>query len=232
MVGSVTLDGNGNIVSGEADASANGFYSTVPSITGTYSLDSTGHGTLAFSLNNTGCCGTFAQTHAITCVSTFSVGSVFAPADFRGRSVQRANDRRRRQHGSANRRSDFSAAQVSGGYSFTLIGFSAAAVKAAGGTGLNGSWGGVFTADGVGDDQRGHLRYEHCGRSAQLQLHSIHRNFYASRHQRPRHPHAHDERGDDLRLLHRDAGSFAIDLDQRIPWLCRQYRERVRTGLR
>ena len=44
---------------------------------------------------------------------------------------------------------NFSAAQVSGGYSFTLIGFSAAAVKAAGGTGLNGSWGGIFTADGA-----------------------------------------------------------------------------------
>src|ERR1700722_11293525 len=44
----------------------------------------------------------------------------------------------------------FSAAEVSGGYSFTLIGFSAAAVKAAGGTGLNGSWGGIFTADGAG----------------------------------------------------------------------------------
>src|ERR1700689_2526846 len=74
MVGSVTLDGKGNIASGEADASANGFYSTVPSITGTYALDPRGHGTLAFSLNNTGCCSTFAQTHAITCVSTSASG--------------------------------------------------------------------------------------------------------------------------------------------------------------
>ncbi len=52
---------------------------------------------------------------------------------------------------------NFTAAQVSGGYSFTLTGFSAAAVKAAGGTGLNGSWGGIFTADGVGAITGRHL---------------------------------------------------------------------------
>jgi hypothetical protein len=150
MVGSVTLDGNGNIVSGEADASANGFYSTVPSITGTYSLDSTGHGTLAFSLNNTGCCGTFAQTHAITCVSTSASGVcshlLISEADqFNGLTIGGVGSMDLQTAGP-----NFSAAQVSGGYSFTLIGFSAAAIKAAGGTGLNGSWGGVFTADGVG----------------------------------------------------------------------------------
>lgn len=151
MVGSVTLDGNGNIVSGEADASANGFYSTVPSITGTYSLDPTGHGTLAFSLNNTGCCGTFAQTHAITCVSTSAATGlcshlVISEADqFNGLTIGGVGSMDLQTAGPG-----FSAAQVSGGYSFTLIGFSAAAIKAAGGTGLNGGWGGVFTADGVG----------------------------------------------------------------------------------
>ena len=150
MVGSVTLDGNGNIVSGEADASANGFYSTVPSITGTYSLDATGHGTLAFSLNNTGCCGTFAQTHAITCVSTSASGVcshlLISEADqFNGLTIGGVGSMDLQTAGPS-----FAASQVSGGYSFTLIGFSAAAVKAAGGTGLNGSWGGVFSADGVG----------------------------------------------------------------------------------
>ena len=149
MVGSVTLDGSGNIVSGEADASANGFYSGVPSITGTYTLDPTGHGTLAFSLNNTDCCGTFAQTHAITCVSTLPSAGVcshllIAEADqFNGLTIGGV--------GSMDLQTSapiFSASQVSGGYSFTLTGFSGAAVKAAGGTGLNGSWGGVFTADG------------------------------------------------------------------------------------
>jgi hypothetical protein len=151
MVGSVTLDGNGNIVSGEGDASANGFYSTIPSITGTYTLDPTGHGTLAFSLNNTSCCGTFAQTHSITCVSTSATAPVcshvlISEADqFNGLTIGGVGSMDLQTAGPA-----FSAAQVSGGYSFTLIGFSAAAVKAAGGTGLNGSWGGIFTANGVG----------------------------------------------------------------------------------
>jgi hypothetical protein len=143
MVGSVTLDGNGNIVSGEADASANGFYSTVPSITGTYSLDPTGHGTLAFSLNNTGCCGTFAQTHSITATSSSHL--VISEADqFNGLTIGGVGSMDLQTAGPG-----FSASQVLGGYSFTLIGFSSAAVKAAGGTGLNGCWGGIFTADGV-----------------------------------------------------------------------------------
>lgn len=149
MAGSVTLDGNGNIVSGEADSSANGFYSTVPSITGTYSLDATGHGTLAFSLNNTSCCGTFAQTHSITCTSTSSTGVcshlLISEADqFNGLTIGGVGSMDLQTAGPT-----FSAAQVSGGYSFNLTGFSAAAVKAAGGTGLNGCWGGIFTADGV-----------------------------------------------------------------------------------
>lgn len=151
MVGSVTLDGNGNVVSGEADASANGFYSTIPSITGTYTLDSTGHGTLALSLNNTSCCNTLAQTHSITCVSTSSTTGLcthllISEADqFNGLTIGGVGSMDLQTAGPS-----YSAAQVSGGYSFTLTGFSAAAVKAAGGTGLNGCWGGIFTADGVG----------------------------------------------------------------------------------
>jgi hypothetical protein len=150
MVGSVTLDGDGNIVTGEADASANGFYSTVPSVTGTYAMDNTGHGTLAFSLNNTSCCGTFAQTHSITCVTMNSSGVcshlLISEADqFNGLTIGGIGSMDLQSAGP-----NFSAAQVSGGYSFTLTGFSSAAVKAAGGTGLNGSWGGIFTADGVG----------------------------------------------------------------------------------
>lgn len=149
MVGSVTLDGAGNIVSGEADSSANGFYSTVPSVTGTYTLDATGHGTLAFSLNNTSCCGTLAQTHSITCTSTSSTGVcshlVISEADqFNGLTIGGVGSMDLQSAGPT-----FSASQVTGGYSFTLTGFSSAAVKAAGGTGLNGSWGGIFTADGV-----------------------------------------------------------------------------------
>ncbi len=151
MVGSVTLDGNGNIVSGEADASANGFYTDIPSLTGTYTLDATGHGTLAFSLNNTGCCGTFAQTQSITCTSVSTAAQVcshllISEADqFNGLTIGGVGSMDLQTAGP-----NFTAAQVAGGYSFTLIGFSAAAIKAAGGTGLNGSWGGIFTADGVG----------------------------------------------------------------------------------
>ena len=149
MVGSVTLDGAGNIVSGEADSSANGFYSTVPSITGTYTIDPTGHGTLAFSLNNTSCCGTFGQAHSITCTATSSTGVcshlVISEADqFNGLTIGGVGSMDLQTAGPT-----FSASQVAGGYSFTLTGFSGAAVKAAGGTGLNGNWGGIFTADGV-----------------------------------------------------------------------------------
>jgi hypothetical protein len=143
MVGSVTLDGNGNIVNGEADGSANGFYSTIPSITGTYTLDASGHGTLAFSLNNTSCCGTFAQTHSITATSSSHL--LISEADqFNGLTIGGVGSMDLQTAGPS-----FSASQVSGGYSFTLTGFSGGAVKAGGGTGLNGSWGGIFTADGV-----------------------------------------------------------------------------------
>jgi hypothetical protein len=151
MVGSVTLDGNGNITGGEGDASANNFYSDIPSITGTYTLDATGHGTLAFSLNNSGCCGTFAQTQTITCTSVSTTAQacshlVLSETDqFNGLTIGGIGSMDLQTAGP-----DFSAAQVSGGYSFSLIGFSAAAVKAAGGTGLNGSWGGIFSADGAG----------------------------------------------------------------------------------
>jgi hypothetical protein len=150
MVGSIVLDGEGNVVSGEADGSANGFYTGVPSVTGTYTLDPTGHGILALSLNDSDCCGTLAQTHAITCVSTLPSAGVcshllISEADqFNGLTLGGVGSMDLQASAP-----DFSAAQVSGGYSFSLIGFSAAAVKAAGGTGLNGTWGGVFTADGA-----------------------------------------------------------------------------------
>jgi hypothetical protein len=137
MVGSVTLDGNGNITDGEADGSANGFYTAIPSITGTYTLDSTGHGNISMSLNNTGCCGTLQQTHGITATSSSHL--VIAEDDqFNGLTIGGV--------GSMDLQSvapSFSASQVSGGYSFTLTGYDGA--KSA-----NGSWGGIFTADGVG----------------------------------------------------------------------------------
>jgi len=145
MVGSITLDGNGNIIDGEAEGSANGFYSTVGRLnpksnrgplTGTYSLDLTGHGSLTLNLN-TSCCGTFTQTHSITATSNSHL--VMSEIDqFNGLTIGGVGSLDLQTAGQ-----NFSASQVSGGYSFTATGFS-------GSQGLNGSWAGIFTADGVG----------------------------------------------------------------------------------
>ena len=137
MVGSVAFDGNGNIVAGEADGSANGFYTTIPSITGTYSLDPTGHGYISMSLSGTSCCGTLQQTHGITATSSSHV--VIAEDDqFNGLTIGAVGSMDLQSAGPA-----FSASQLSGGYSFTLSGYSGA-------NGANASWGGIFNADGVG----------------------------------------------------------------------------------
>jgi hypothetical protein len=137
MVASVVLDGNGNIMSGEADGSANGFYWNAPSITGTYTLDSTGHGNISMSLNNSTCCGTLQQTHGITATSNSHL--VIAENDnFNGLTIGAPGSMDLQTAGP-----NFSAAQISGGYSFTLSGYSGLNSE-------NASWGGIFTADGVG----------------------------------------------------------------------------------
>jgi len=135
VVGSVTLDGSGNIAGGEGDGSANGFYTTIPSITGTYTLDSTGHGYISMILTNTSCCGTLAQTHGITATSSSHL--LIAEEDqFNGLTVGGI--------GSMDlQAAPFSASEISGGYSFTLAGYS-------GLNSANASWGGIFSADGVG----------------------------------------------------------------------------------
>ena len=139
MVASVTLDGNGNVIGGEADGSANNFYWNAPSVTGTYTLDATGHGTLSLSLNNSTCCGTLQQTHGITATSNSHL--VIAEEDnFNGLTIGAIGSmdlQTALQPGPS-----FSGSQVSGGYSFTLAGYSHAA-------GENTSWGGIFTADGT-----------------------------------------------------------------------------------
>jgi hypothetical protein len=134
MVGSLTLDGKGNVTNGEVDASANGFYDFTNSITGTYTLDSTGHGNISITLPKTSCCGMVIQTHGITATSSSHL--VIAEEDqFNGFTIGGV--------GSMDlQTASFSASQVSGGYSFTLAGYSHA-------KGANASWGGVFTADGV-----------------------------------------------------------------------------------
>jgi len=134
MVGSITLDGNGNVTGGEADWSQNGAYSPM-TLTGTYSLDSTGHGYLSLNLINT-IYGTFPQTHGITAISSSHL--VIAEEDqFNGLTIGGVGSMDLQASAP-----NFSASQVSGGYSFTLAGYDGA--KSA-----NGSWGGIFTADGV-----------------------------------------------------------------------------------
>ncbi|MGC2271006.1 MAG: hypothetical protein WA539_03430, partial [Candidatus Sulfotelmatobacter sp.] len=136
MVASVTLDGNGNVIGGEADGSANGFYWNAPSITGTYTLDATGHGNLSLSLTNTTCCGTLQQTQGITATSNSHL--VLAEEDqFNGLTIGAVGSMDLQTAGPA-----FSGSQVSGGYSFMLAGYSSL-------MGENGSWGGIFSADGT-----------------------------------------------------------------------------------
>jgi hypothetical protein len=134
VVGSITLDGNGNVIAGEADVSANGFYLYYNTpITGTYSLDASGHGILSLALPATG----EQETHGITAISNSHL--LIAEEDnFWGYTYGGIGSMDLQTGGPA-----FSASQVSGGYSFTLTGYEGAAH-------LNGSWGGIFTADGVG----------------------------------------------------------------------------------
>jgi hypothetical protein len=135
MVGSIVLDGNGNVTSGEADWSENGAYSSM-TLTGTYALDSTGHGYLSLLLTNT-IYGTFYQTHGITAISASHL--IIAEEDqFNGLTIGGVGSMDLQTSAGS-----FSASQVSGGYSFTAAGYSHAG-------GANGSWGGIFTADGVG----------------------------------------------------------------------------------
>jgi hypothetical protein len=146
IVGSVSLDGNGNVLGGEADFSSNccgaSEYPINPtSTTGIsgYTVDATGHGKLTLDLQ--GCC---VQTSSITLTST-SHALLAEDDQFNGLTLGGTGSLDLQSAGPT-----FSAAQVSGGYSFTMTGFSGVPTKADGkGTGLNGSWAGIFTADGT-----------------------------------------------------------------------------------
>jgi hypothetical protein len=135
LAGSITLDGLGNILGGEVDWDASGGQGTLTVLptTGTYSLDATGHGTLSISLE-----GDF-ETHGITATSNSHL--VIAEEDqFNGYTVGNVGSmdlQTALQPGPS-----FSGSQVSGGYSFTLSGYQ-------GLVSWNGSWGGIFTADGT-----------------------------------------------------------------------------------
>src|ERR1700734_774556 len=137
MAGSVTLDGLGDVIGGEVDwespCCGTGNITVIPtSATGgsSYSLDATGHGTLSLDLG-----GDF-QTHGITAASNSHL--VIAEEDqFNGYTLGAVGRMDLQTAGPA-----FSGSQVSGGYSFTLSGYSGA-------MGENASWGGIFTADGT-----------------------------------------------------------------------------------
>jgi hypothetical protein len=137
VAGSVTLDGLGNVLGGEVDWEANnggGHLAVIPTSTAGsgsfYNLDSTGHGTLSLDLAGD------VETHGITATSNSHL--VIAEEDqFNGYTIGAPGSMDLQTAGPA-----FSGSQVSGGYSFTLSGYSHAA-------GQNGSWGGIFTADGT-----------------------------------------------------------------------------------
>jgi hypothetical protein len=135
VIGSVTLDGNGNIPVGEVDYSANGQsgHFLVDPSGSSYTLDSTGHG--ALTLNLTGCC---VQTSSITAISNSHLLSA-EDDQFSGLSIGGIGSLDLQTAGPS-----FSMSQLSGGYSFTLAGYSGA-------YSANASWGGVFTADGEGN---------------------------------------------------------------------------------
>src|SRR5580658_3210494 len=126
LAGSITLDGLGNILGGEVDWDASGGQGTLTVLptTGTYSLDATGHGTLSISLE-----GDF-ETHGITATSNSHL--VIAEEDqFNGYTV-----------GNVGSMDLQTALQPGPGFSFTLSGYR-------GLVSWNGSWGGIFTADGT-----------------------------------------------------------------------------------
>src|SRR5579871_904536 len=142
VVGSVTLDGSGNVLSGEVDYSSNGnsgnfqvnpsTASTPGSASSGYTLDATGHGKLT--LNIAGSC---VQTSSITAISNSHL--ITAEDDqFSGLTIGGVGSMDLQTAGP-----DFTASQLSGGYSFTLAGYSGA-------NSANASWGGIFSADGVG----------------------------------------------------------------------------------
>jgi hypothetical protein len=138
VAGSVTLDGSGNVVGGEADFECPGCNNThfvvEPASTAgsgsSYSLDASGHGYLSLNLSGD------VEVHGITATSNSHLviaeedgndGITFG--DVGSMDLQTAGP-------------TFSGSQVSGGYSFTASGYSGA-------MGENGSWGGIFSADGT-----------------------------------------------------------------------------------
>jgi hypothetical protein len=163
VVGSVTLDGNGNVLSGELDYSCAGSASSPCGSSGAgqsgnfpicpsagtyngghcatpasgYTIDYTGHGKLTVEIvydPSTG--ASYSQTSSITLTST-SHALIAEDDQFNGLTFGGV--------GSLDLQTP-NAVLAAGGYSFTLTGSTA----------VNGSsWGGIFTADGAGNVSNG-----------------------------------------------------------------------------
>ena len=115
VAGSVTLDGLGNVLGGEADWETNGgggqvvvIPTSTPGSASLYTLDATGHGMLSLDLSGD------VETHGITATSNSHL--VIAEEDqFNGYTIGAPGSMDLQTAGPA-----FSGSQVSGGYSFTL----------------------------------------------------------------------------------------------------------------
>jgi len=138
VAGSFTLDGYGNVLGGEADFECPGCGGThfvvEPTSTAgsgsSYSLDATGHGYLSLDLSGD------VEVHGITATSNSHL--VIAEEDQNdGITYGSVGSMDLQTAGPS-----FSGSEVVGGYSFTSSGYSGA-------MGDNGSWGGIFTADGT-----------------------------------------------------------------------------------
>ena len=138
VAGSFTLDGMGNVLGGEADFECPGcggthFVVDPTSTAGSgssYSLDATGHGYLSLSLSGD------VEVHGITATSNSHL--VIAEEDQNDGITYGSVGSMDLQTAGPN----FSGSAVIGGYSFISSGYS-------GTMGKNGSWGGIFIADGT-----------------------------------------------------------------------------------
>jgi hypothetical protein len=149
FLGSVTLDGNGNVTGGVEDLISPGFFDIADPILPTssnpmsfYTVDPSGHGTMQFkTLNNETLGFSFAlisSSHALIIEADGNPGS--GTLDLQQPTA-----------------TGFAASQITGGYSFTMTGTdpSNPAIKL--------SFGGVFTADGISGLSNGTLDVNNAG---------------------------------------------------------------------
>jgi hypothetical protein len=149
FLGSVTLDGNGNVTGGVEDLISPGFFDIADPILATnsnpmsfYTVDPSGHGTMQFKTFNN-------ETLDFSFVLISSSHALIIEAD--GNPGSGTMDL---QHPTA---TGFAASQITGGYSFTMTGTdpSNPAIKL--------SFGGVFTADGISGLSNGTLDVDNAG---------------------------------------------------------------------